>query len=314
MTRETEGGCQLEAVLCCPQCKGHLIFGLDQCDCQSCSRTYPIVNGKYYFRPVNPEHETQDLSGRFKLIGQRFPGLYSFLIALLSPVLTSGLHKQVLNQVDGCIVNIGSGTRSIGDGVINVDLVDYPNVSVIADIEELPFQDGSLDAVFSIAALEHTREPRHVVKECYRALRDGGFIFSVIAFMQPVHGSPSDYQRYTRAGIEHLHREFKTIESGVYGGPVSGFLWVFQEFVSLLLSFGIGPIRELLAMILMVLTWPVKLLDFFFRGAPTAESIASTFYYHGRKDIQPELEEQATASQELSERPCTGSRSIDQPS
>ena len=223
------------------------------------------------------------MAEKLKAIGKRFPRFYSFVIAMLSPVLPSGYYKEVIGQLDGCVVNIGSGTRSIGDNVINVDIFDYPNVSVVANIEKLPFKDGSIDGILSIAVLEHVKEPHRVIGECYRVLKYDGIVFSVIAFMQPFHAAPGDYQRYTKPGIEHLHREFELIESGAYGGPVSGFLWVFQEFVALLLSFGSRPMRDLLAIIVMIVTWPIKFLDFFFRRLPTSENIASTFFYYGRK-------------------------------
>jgi SAM-dependent methyltransferase len=274
----------LESVLCCPQCKGELVFSRDSCDCAFCKKAYPIRNGKHYFVPADSADGAKDVSDTLRSVGRRFPRIYSVAVRVLSPVLpTSRLYKQVLKQVEGCVVNIGSGTRSIGDNVVNVDMCDHPNVSVVADIEELPFKDESLDGIFSIAVLEHVKEPRRVISECYRVLQCDGIVFSVVAFVQPFHASPSDYNRYTKPGIEYLHKDFELIESGAFGGPVSGFLWIFQEFVALLLSFGIRPIRDVLAVILMILTWPIKYLDLLFRWLPTSENIASTFFYHGRK-------------------------------
>jgi SAM-dependent methyltransferase len=205
---------------------------------------------------------------------------------MLSPVLPNdSCRKQILEKLDGHIINIGSGNSNISDNVINVDMFDYENVSIVADIQELPFKDETIDGIFSIAVLEHIKEPGQVLNECYRVLKNGGTIFSVIPFMQPFHASPHDYQRYSKPGIEFLHKQFELIKSGTYGGPVSGFLWIFQEFIALLLSFGIKPLRDFIYLVVMVLTWPIKLLDYYFRQLGTSENIASTFFYYGRKNV-----------------------------
>ena len=46
----------------------------------------------------------------------------------------------------------------------------------VADICELPFPDGSFDAVFSSSVLEHLGDPVRVLKEMLRVLRPGGLI------------------------------------------------------------------------------------------------------------------------------------------
>ena len=286
MSHALENTCQLEAILCCPECKGDLIFTQNLCECQACEKAYPIEGETYYFVPVNRAAEPHEFVDKVKSIARRWPSLYQFVVRVVSPVLPGSYYKAVLEQVEGCLVNIGSGNRSLGESAIDVDMFDYPNVSVVADIQELPFKEATVDGIISITVLEHVREPRRVIEECYRVLKDGGVIFTVVAFMQPFHASPADYQRYTKPGIEYLHREFELIDSGTYGGPVSGFLWIFQEFVALLLSFGIRPVRDLISMILMVLTWPIKLLDLLFRRLPTSTNLASTVFYYGKKTTQ----------------------------
>jgi SAM-dependent methyltransferase len=162
-------------------------------------------------------------------------------------------------------------------------MMDYENVDIVCDIHQLPFKDNSIDAVMSVAVLEHVREPALVLKEVHRVLKPGGRVFSVIPFMQPFHASPHDYQRYTLPGIEFLHRDFDKVESGVYSGPVSGVLWVAQEFFASIFSFGSSKLRNLLTISLMLLTWPLKFLDLIAMRLPTAKNVASNFYVHARK-------------------------------
>ena len=181
------------------------------------------------------------------------------------------------------MLNIGSGNSPRQDGVLNVDMMDYENVDIVCDIHRLPFKDNSIDAVMSVAVLEHVREPALVLKEVHRVLKTGGRVFSVIPFMQPFHASPHDYQRYTLPGIEFLHRDFEKMESGVFSGPISGALWALQEALASVFSFGFEKLRNLLTIGLMVSTWPVKFLDLLIMHFPTAKNVASNFYFHGKK-------------------------------
>jgi SAM-dependent methyltransferase len=242
------------------------------------------VGGKWYFRKVDKEEETTDSFDRIKLLFKRFPRFYYFLIDVVSPVYGDRAPlRRFRAAAEGVILNIGSGNQPRRLDTVNVDMMDYENVDIVCDIHSLPFADNSIDAVVSIAVLEHVREPRQVLAEVHRVLKPGGYVFSVIPFMQPFHASPHDYQRYTLPGIEYLHRDFQRVESGVYSGPVSGALWVMQECLASIFSFGNPVLRHLLTIGLMLVSWPVKFLDFFFMRLPTAQNIASTFYVAGRK-------------------------------
>jgi SAM-dependent methyltransferase len=241
-------------------------------------------NGKWHFREVNKTAETIDSFDRIKLLFKRCPRLYYFLIEVISPVFSDRRPLQrFLDASGGTILNIGSGNYPRQPNVVNVDMMDYDNVDIVCDIHKLPFKDNSIDGVMSVAVLEHVREPAKVLAEVHRVLKPGGQVFSVIPFMQPFHASPHDFQRYTLPGIEYLHRDFHMVESGVYSGPLSGALWVVQECLASALSLGNATLRNVLTIVLMLISWPVKFLDFFFMGLPTAKNVASNFYFVGRK-------------------------------
>ena len=101
--------------------------------------------------------------------------------------------------------------------------------------------------------------------------------------MQPFHASPYDFSRRTVEGMKVLYKDFDTIELKPSGGPTSGLLWIFQEWVSILLSFGIKPLHYLLNIVLMLLTFPLKFLDFILIYHPMSKNISSGFLYIGRK-------------------------------
>jgi ubiquinone/menaquinone biosynthesis C-methylase UbiE len=57
---------------------------------------------------------------------------------------------------------------------VNVNIGPFPKVDVVADAHLLPYADGSVDAIFCEAVLEHLAEPGQSVREMHRVLRRGG--------------------------------------------------------------------------------------------------------------------------------------------
>jgi SAM-dependent methyltransferase len=241
------------------------------------------TNDKYYFIEEKSELVTDELD-KIKFFFKRFSKFYYFLVEVLSPVY--GDFKKInkfLKAEKKIILNLGSGNKRIGKGILNLDFLAYENVDIVANIEDLPFIDNSVDCVVSIAVLEHLQNPEIVIKEVFRILKPGGMIISVVPFMQPFHASPHDYQRYTLVGLEHLHKKFTKVKSGVLSGPMSGFLWVFQETVAIILSFGIEKIRVIIYLLLLPVTFPLKYLDILFNRFKNATIMASNHYYVGHK-------------------------------
>lgn len=63
-------------------------------------------------------------------------------------------------------------------GYVNVDILQSPAVDRIADLRQLPWEDASVDLVYSCAAIEHfgRREWVGVLKEWARVLKPGGML------------------------------------------------------------------------------------------------------------------------------------------
>ena len=116
-----------------------------------------------------------------------------------------------LPYLRGRVLNAGCGDRDISgfiDGlVINLDLpggLHNANVDIFAALDRLPVLDGCLDAVFCNAVLEHVDDPRACVREFHRVLKDGGYLYLGVPFMQPEHLDPTDFQRYSKQGLSKL--------------------------------------------------------------------------------------------------------------
>jgi len=131
--------------------------------------------------------------------------------------------------------------------------------------------------------LEHVIDPKTVVEEMHRILKGGGRVICYLPFIVPFHAAPFDFQRWTREGIRRLFSCFDHVEVSIGGGPTSGMPWVFQEWLSILLSFGNKMLHDIVFLILIVCTAPIKTLDILMVKFPYAEKIASGFYVIGQK-------------------------------
>lgn len=265
-------------LLACPTCKSELTH-LEDLFCPVCKITYPLKDNKYYF--LHADDHVPDKLDQLKKFLKQFAGFYNFLIAVLSPVYIP-LHfrrfiRKELTDSNMTAINLGSGNSRISKKIVNIDIYDYSNVDVICDINNLPVKDRCIDLIISIAVLEHVPDPKKVVDEIKRVLKPGGKIYIYIPFIQGYHASPYDYQRYTYSGIQALFREFEIIETRCGSGPSSGFLWIFQEWLAIILSFGIKPLYRLLHLMIMAITFPIKFLDLLFIYHPYARTIASAF-------------------------------------
>jgi hypothetical protein len=112
----------------------------------------------------------------------------------------------------------------------------------------------------------------------YRILKPGGSILCFAPFMQPFHAAPFDFQRWTVPGLRVLFARFPYIRIGIGAGPTSGMLWVLQQWLAILCSFGSKVLHDIIFIILMAVTFPIKFFDFILIKHPYAEKIAGGFY------------------------------------
>jgi SAM-dependent methyltransferase len=246
---------------------------------------YTIKNGKFIFKHIELSNIENDLD-KLKNKVKKYQKIYYFLIDIISPVYLSKDVEQFINRYIGkknIILNVGSGNSRISKEVYNIDFFEYDNVDIVCDIADLPFEDNSVDIVLNIAVLEHVPYPQKVLDEIYRILKPNGYVYTAFPFVQGFHASPYDFTRVTEEGIKILHKNFEELEVKPFGGPTSGMLWIFQEWVAILFSFGNKKMHMLIYLVVMVFTFPVKYLDYFLLKHPLAKNIASGFTYIGKK-------------------------------
>jgi SAM-dependent methyltransferase len=70
-------------------------------------------------------------------------------------------------------LNIGAGMTRI-PGFVNIDISERADIQIDLGKERLPFDDNSVDLVFSYHTLEHVSEYLFALGQIYRVLRHGG--------------------------------------------------------------------------------------------------------------------------------------------
>jgi SAM-dependent methyltransferase len=80
---------------------------------------------------------------------------------------------------------LSSGARVVGVD-ISRQMINYCNrelqgefIGAIADIENLPFCDGSFNKIVCVGVLVHVESPQQVIRECARVLKPGGIFVTV---------------------------------------------------------------------------------------------------------------------------------------
>ena len=94
------------------------------------------------------------------------------------------------------------------------DIRFYPQLSIISDVQEIPFKDESSDAVICSGVIHLVFEPYQAIKEIYRVLKKGGAAFFYVPFLYPYHGAEEqkDLYRFSKDGLIYLFRDFSEIK------------------------------------------------------------------------------------------------------
>lgn len=79
-------------------------------------------------------------------------------------------------------LNIGAGQTRIAQ-CINVDIAPYADVSVDLSTQPLPFEDDSVDLVFSYATLEHVPNYLFALGEIHRVLKHGAPLLVALPYV-----------------------------------------------------------------------------------------------------------------------------------
>ena len=260
----------------CPECHSDLnmLENRIKINCMGCSKEYSVTElGQLDF--VNSIFQNYDRLDRTKealkkLIKSKVYTLLHFVLTPTYPILANQLIKKSAWKHSGLrnmnllnCINLGGGNFDL-KFCLNVDLRNYQNVHIIADVIKLPFSDNCIDISFSRALVEHLEYPREFATELFRVSKQNSFTIHVYPLAYPIHGSPFDYFRYTPSGFARIFEQFKVVESYSTSGPFSSFIVYTAELAASILSFGNKTLKTYTLLTTYVLLSPLKWLDFFF--------------------------------------------------
>lgn len=110
--------------------------------------------------------------------------------------------KKILESSSFIKVELGCGTYKKVDDAISVDIVDLDSVDIVTDLNKgLPFEDSSIDEIYSFHFLEHVEDLQFILKEIHRVLKPGGKKVATV----PHFANPYFYSDYTHNSFFGLY-------------------------------------------------------------------------------------------------------------
>ena len=258
--------------LACPHCQIRPEPDAEGLYCSSCRLRFPL-NG---IIPVMLPRHVSFNEGAAKQVKQSAPGF--FRRHLTTGVLRVDTHAKLTACCQGPILNIGGGPKRDRSEYINLNLAAMENVDIVGDAAALPCLSNSVSGVVCNAVLEHVPDPWRVVREIDRILQPGGHVLIEVPFLQHYHPSPEDFHRFTIEGTRALCRRFEELEIGMAVGPTVTFIEMVESFLIMLFGH-----RNLMKGITRVALWPLRFVDPMLLKLPLAHTLASGFYFIGRK-------------------------------
>lgn len=201
------------------------------------------------------------------------------------------LVARLRNRPNPVVLVVGGGT--VGSGIqalyeqtdvriVSTDVFPSSVTTLIADAHHLPFKDGSFDAIWIQAVLEHVLEPEVVVGELHRVLKDDGLVYADTPFMQQVHADAYDFQRFSHSAHRWLFRRFSEIEAGAVGGAGVSLLWSYRYFLRAL---GLG--NKISTALSMPFFW-LRYLDRFTKRRENLDAANGVFFFGMKSEVSLE--------------------------
>jgi SAM-dependent methyltransferase len=127
------------------------------------------------------------------------------------------------------------------------ETVDLKDAQVCCDLDQRwPFEDSSVGVIRAADIFEHLRDPLHTMKEAFRVLAPGGWIFAQVpstdgrgAWQDPTHRSfwnANSWLYYThRNWARYIDTpvRFQAVKSGTTEKDARGVCWTFAHLISL---------------------------------------------------------------------------------
>jgi SAM-dependent methyltransferase len=139
------------------------------------------------------------------------------------------IHSRPLSTV----LVAGGGRRSRGSESLLLEVLERSATLIHIDIDHLkdpdieadlmatwPFKRDTFDLIVSTWVVEHLLDPKKFFEEAFRVLSNDGILVCGVPFIYRIHGSPSDYWRFTDTALSCLASSvgFRTVDVRSVGG------------------------------------------------------------------------------------------------
>jgi len=206
----------------------------------------------------------------------------------VAPAYAERLLKLLGKVPEPVILVIGGGSRGVGSDrlytapgvrLIVFDIYASPETRFVADSHGIPIKDGSIDAVWIQAVLEHVLDPWKVADEIHRVLKPDGLVYAETPFMQHVHEGAYDFTRFTENGHRWLFRRFDRIASGAVNGPGSVLIWAIRSVMT-----GITRNRKLGELLTLPFFW-LRWSDWLIGRSHASDGASGVFFLGRRSEV-----------------------------
>lgn len=258
-------------ILACPTCKTAVVRHDNTLQCTQCHQTYPIINNT----PVMlPKGEVPAMNYQPPVQTTYHPWIYRV-------VLRSLLDNHI-------VLDAGSGAMKLDDpGIIRMDITLTPDVDVVGDLHAIPFLPGSIDFLFSLAVVEHLRNPFIAAQEMYDVLKDGGYIYQECNFVFPYHGYPHHYFNASINGMEQIFAQFRKLRASVatYQMPSFALQSLISSYLNYTQAHHYQHGKPLIASLQQVLEHPLMEYDIYFTEDVARYVAAGTFFFGIKQSV-----------------------------
>jgi ubiquinone/menaquinone biosynthesis C-methylase UbiE len=118
--------------------------------------------------------------------------------------------------MDGLKLHIGCGRTSL-EGFVNIDIIPGCDVTLNLNTDRLPFEDNSVDCIFSYHALEHIDNYLFALGEMWRVLKHGGIFFAETPYV-----TLSEYNLVNPFHVRHFNEfSFDFFDTAKLGGSAN---------------------------------------------------------------------------------------------
>jgi len=120
-----------------------------------------------------------------------------------------GVSKYA-NKINGILLDAGSGKNCRYNSYLNfnkkisIDFDDKKNPDIVANLENIPLNNESVDSILCTQVLNDLENPPQALEEFFRILKPGGYLVMIDDLMLELHNEPNDYWRFTPISVKML--------------------------------------------------------------------------------------------------------------